>query len=75
MDGKLIVVSTVPGRNRGGVTLKSGANIYEGDKFTLPQLKDLVSDPAVSVVRGELVTIDEVNTLIAAAAKTKGAKA
>jgi hypothetical protein len=76
MADKLIVVSTVAGRNRGGVTLKQGANEFELGHFSKAHVQDLLQDPAITVVVGELVTTPaEAAAPAAPAAPAKGAKA
>jgi hypothetical protein len=70
MADKLIVVSTVAGRNRGGVSLQQGANEFELGHFSKARVEDLLRDPAITVVVGQLVTEPA-----QAAAPVKGAKA
>jgi hypothetical protein len=57
---KLIVTSSSPlPRNRGGETF-SGAKAFELDHFTFEQLSEIIKDPVLTVVLGDVVTDAEI---------------
>ena len=63
----IVIISRIDGRHRGGVRHPLGAASYPIGTFTLAQLHDIASDPTIAVVRGTLITHDELPMLLAEA--------
>ena len=61
---KIHVVSTIPGRHRGGRANPIHAAYEDGD-LTAEQLRDLISDPAIRVISGDLVDEDMIAAMAA----------
>ncbi|MGH3265736.1 MAG: hypothetical protein ACRDNS_27505 [Trebonia sp.] len=55
MAEKIVIVSTIPGRHRGGMTHPQAAE-YPLGAISREQLLDIVRDPVLTVAVGELVT-------------------
>jgi hypothetical protein len=69
---KLVIVSTIPGRHRGGMTHPQAAK-YPLGSIGREALLDIARDPVLTMVRGELVTTATIDALLDAsdAARTK----
>ncbi len=70
----IVIVSRVDGRIRGGMRHKAGATVYEAGALSVQQLHEIAADPMLSVVKGVLITHENLTELLAegAGVKSKG---
>ncbi len=61
----IVIVSRIEGRHRGGIRHPLGAARYDVGAFTMSQLHDIAADPVLTVVRGTLITHDNLVDLLA----------
>lgn len=61
----IVIVSRIEGRHRGGIRHPLGAARYAAGAFTMSQLHDIASDPVLTVVKGTLITHDNIVDLLA----------
>ena len=60
----IVIVSRIEGRHRGGIRHPLGAARYDAGAFTMSQLHDIASDPVLTVVKGKLITHDNIVDLL-----------
>ncbi len=60
----IVIVSRIEGRHRGGIRHPLGAARYSAGTFTMSQLHDIASDPVLTVVKGTLITHDNIVDLL-----------
>ncbi len=60
----VVIVSRIEGRHRGGIRHPLGAARYDAGAFTMSQLHDIASDPVLTVVKGTLITHDNIVDLL-----------
>lgn len=72
---QIVVTSSSPlPRFRAGVEIK-GAMPFPADKFTAAQLRELIADPVLTVVVGDVMAPADVDGFLAKVAKAAAAKA
>lgn len=75
----IVIVSTIPGRHRGGMTHPHAAE-YPLGSISRKSLEEIAADPVLSIATGELVTtanlaaLLDANDAAAKSAPRKGAK-
>jgi hypothetical protein len=68
----IVIVSRIEGRHRGGIRHPAGATQYAVGSLTMHQLHEIAADPMLTVVKGTLITHDNLPDLLAEGAELQG---